>query len=145
MSPRPAPPSFDSAIRTGCTGYPVILAYVFGSHARGTADSESDIDIAILAQPHLSKIERHELRLRLKRSLADALSSPTDLLDVIILQDVPVLLRLNVIRSGRLVLERQPGTRAEFECDTERAYEDEQPMLERETELTLARLTSRPS
>ena len=143
MSRLPVHRSLDDALRTACAGHPVSLAYLFGSHARGTADADSDIDVAVLAQPHLSKVKRHDLRLRLKRSLAQSLSVDIDLLDVIVLQDVPVLLQYNVIRSARPVLEKTQGSRVAYECDVERIFEDEQPMLERETELTLTRLTSR--
>lgn len=57
---------------------------------------------------------RYDMRLRLKRCLADALSVDSGLIDVILLQDVPVLLQYNVIRSARPLLESKPGTRVPF-------------------------------
>ena len=110
MTPLLARRSIDAALRTACAGHPVALAYLFGSHAREAADADSDIDVAVLVQPHVSKLKRHELRLRLTRRLAEALSVDIGLLDVIILQDVPVLLQYNVIRSARPVLEKERGT-----------------------------------
>jgi predicted nucleotidyltransferase len=124
-------------------GKPVSLVYLFGSHARGTADAESDIDVAILADPHLLKSERVQLRLDLLASLEHALSVPMEAIDVVVLQDVPVLLRYNVIRSGKVLLQRAAATRAAFEYEVEGLYDDERPMLDLEADLTLARLASR--
>ena len=41
------PEQFTASLAAVCRSYPVSLAYLFGSHARGTADAESDIDVAV--------------------------------------------------------------------------------------------------
>lgn len=128
-------------IRSACHREPVDLAYLFGSHARGTADAESDIDVAVLAHPTLSNEQRLRLRLRLLRSLADTLGLPIDRLDVVVLQDVPALLQLNVIRTGQVVF-GEAAARRSFELGVERRYEDESPYLDREADLTLDRILS---
>jgi hypothetical protein len=134
------PVGFLSSIRTVCTSHPVTLAYLFGSQARGKADRESDTDIAVLLDEGFSREERWKLRMKLQHSLADALHIPFEEVDVVILQDVPVLLQYNVIRTGVPVFEARPGLQRDFALQVERSYDDELPLLERETDLALSRI-----
>ena len=117
-------------------------AYLHGSHATGHADAESDIDIALLPPRTLSPDERWELRLRFITSLMTQFPKEADTFDVVILQDVPVLLRYNVIRRGRPLYEHTRAERLDFEIATEREYEDEEPYLRREADITLRRILS---
>jgi uncharacterized protein len=121
---------------------PVVLAYVFGSVARGTADSESDLDIAVLTLPSLSKEQRFDLRLKLHRLLAEALHVDLEQVDLIILQDVPTLLQYNVLRNGQLLFALSPSVHHAFELSVEQRYEDESPYLEREAKMTIERILS---
>jgi predicted nucleotidyltransferase len=122
---------------------PVTLAYLFGSLARGRADSESDIDIAVLLVPTLSKKERLAQRLELTESIAELLGRHSEDIDVVVLQDAPSLLRYNVVRSGQLLYARDGGARTAFEREVQRTYKDEEPFLERETTRTLQRILAR--
>src|SRR5438045_416233 len=92
------------AIVDACRPFPVTVAYLFGSHACGIADDESDVDIAVLVEASLTPQERGRLKLKLLRRLAESL--PIDAIDVVLLQDVPVLLQYNVIRHGDPVFVR---------------------------------------
>lgn len=143
MTVRKSPRALVSKVRAVCGAQHVPLAYLFGSHARGVVDTESDIDLAVLAAPQLSKEERHRLRLDLTRTLAEALQVPLERIDVVVLQDVPVLLQYNVIRTGRVLTASDQSLRRAYEVDVERRYEDDRPLLEQETELTLTRILSR--
>ena len=125
-------------IRAVCQKHPVDVAYLFGSHARGSADAESDIDVGILVSPALSAEGRQTLRFDLIVALSSVL--PNETIDVVMLQDVPVLLQYNVIRGGIVAFERLRETRIAFVCDVERRYEDEAPFLEREAQMTIDRI-----
>src|SRR4051812_22538102 len=97
MHPKFLLPQATRAIESVCRRYPVSLAYVFGSHARGTADTESDVDIAVLLTPDLSPRERHRLRLLLMPELAAVLHLDVSLIDLVVLQDARLLLQYNAI------------------------------------------------
>jgi predicted nucleotidyltransferase len=55
------------------------LVYLFGSHAQGLANSESDIDIAILGKTKFDSVARWQLQ----SELAIALKNDVDLVDLL--------------------------------------------------------------
>lgn len=138
----PSSDAIVSAVAEACKPHPIALAYLFGSHAIGKADAESDIDIAVLADEPLTKGQRFGLRLELMVKLAEALGVQIENMDVVVLQDVSILLKMNVIRSGIRAYERDRQTRMDFEYGVEQEYEDEEPMIEMETEMTIQRILS---
>lgn len=105
----------------------VAAAYVFGSVARGTAQPESDIDIAVLfttPPPHTLD----SARFALAGELEAALGTPVDL---VVLNDAPVDLSIRVLRQGRLVVDRNPSARIGFEVRTRNEAFDLEPVLAR--------------
>jgi len=138
-------PHLATALQEVCASHPVELAYVFGSFARGTADEDSDLDIAILATQSLSKAERHAMRLRLMAAVEQKLKIPLEKIDVIMLQDVPALLQYNVVRTGTSIFHRDQLVQGSYERKVEREYEDEAPLLDREADLTLDRILAHRS
>jgi uncharacterized protein len=145
MPGRPSTTGLEDAIRETCRAHPVQLAYLFGSRARGTADRESDIDVAVLAHPSLSKEQRHTLKGRLGRVLAEVLPADAGEIDVVVLQDVPTLLQYNVIRDGTTVFAAGTAVRVAYELQVQNLYDDERSLLDRETALALDRILSRAS
>lgn len=145
MTPKLLSKDLPAAVRKVCARHPIVLAYLFGSQASGHADAESDCDIAVLAEASLSKEERFTLRLRLMRELSEEIGCPMEMMDVIMLQDVPVLLQYNVIRRGECLFTRSPGDTHAFLYDVETRYEDALPVLEQETQLTMERILSQTS
>lgn len=143
--PMPFMPSLAglARIREACHSHPIALAYLFGSHARGTADKDSDVDIAVLAAATVRKEERNFLRVRLMRTFAEALGIPIEKIDVVILQDAPVLLEQNVIRQVRLLFTNDPTARHAYEADVAYRFAAALPALERDANLTVERILAR--
>ena len=69
---------------------PVEVVYLFGSQTEQETHPTSDVDIAILFQKGLEKNKRFDLKLEYIGQLSRILM--TDFLDVVDLQDAPLLL-----------------------------------------------------
>lgn len=137
--------SIQAAVKEVCGSEPVRLAYLHGSYVRGHTDAESDIDIAILADPALSKEQRRDLRLHLMERMAGALRVDFEKVDLVILQDVPPLLKYNAVRKGICIFEHDRSERNLFDLKVEQEYDDERYYLERENQMTIDRILSSPS
>lgn len=98
---------------------PVVVAYLFGSVAKGATGRLSDVDVAVL----LSKGYDLTLdyRLYLMGKLAKIVGRDTD---VVMLNEVPPLLRYEVIKHGRVLYCRDEGERVAFEERTLDEYLD---------------------
>jgi len=105
----------------------VSAAYLFGSTARGTARTDSDVDVAVLFDvtppPTIDSA-----RFSLAGELEAAIGRPVDL---VVLNDAPVDLRIRVLREGRLLVERDGPARIAFEVQTRNEAFDLEPMLAR--------------
>ncbi len=105
----------------------VLLAYLFGSTARGQANTLSDVDVAVLLQEKADRADQIERQLQLAIDL-EAFSERD--LQVVLLNDAPPLLAYEVIRDGRLLCQRDDMTRINFVVRAMKTYFDIQPMLE---------------
>lgn len=103
----------------------VLLAYLFGSQADGTAADQSDYDIALLVcSPSL------ELWARLSHEIGAILG--TERVDLVFLNQAPVELAYAVIAQGHLLYERSVAERVEFEARVLGLYTDYLPTLRRQ-------------
>jgi predicted nucleotidyltransferase len=103
----------------------VVAVYLFGSTARGTARPSSDIDVAVLfAHPPLRRLDGPRLVIEgdLERVLGRAV-------DLVVLNDAPVDLRVRVLRDGRVLVDRDRGARIAFEVQTRNEFFDLEPVL----------------
>jgi hypothetical protein len=105
---------------------PVRLAYLFGSHAAGRANAESDVDIAVLLHDEPSPAARLEERLLLTGELSQLLK--TDRMDVVVLNEASPLLAYEVLQRGKLMYVANDADRIEFQVRTLREYEDTAPL-----------------
>lgn len=93
------------------------FAYVFGSHASGTAGPASDIDVA--AWFGVGGIDA-----------SVTASGLPGRVDVLILDDAPFELAGRVAMQGRLLFDDDPPARVAWEATTRRIWLDERPRVE---------------
>jgi len=85
----------------------IILAYVFGSFIH--CDSFSDIDIGVLTDEDIDSCLDFELNLEIE--IEDIVNYP---IDIRVINNAPLSFCQNVIRHGRVILERDADMRADF-------------------------------
>lgn len=117
----------------------VRLAFLFGSRAHGRERPDSDFDIGVLLDNDAAGAERGATISRLAGRLGRVVSSA--LLDIVVLNDAPVLLRQRVLRDGVLLHERSPGERVRFAVRTIQEYQDSQVRRDEFTRRRIQRLT----
>lgn len=76
------------------------LIYLFGSRAGGQVLTESDWDLAVLADTHLDSVERWQLA----QNLASELGCDLDLVD---LTTASTVIRMQVVSTGQLIFGEQ--------------------------------------
>jgi len=115
----------------------VTLAYLFGSTVRGEANCLSDIDIAVLFDSTLTKKEAFDLQLKLIVDLGDLLKTKN--VDLVVLNDSPLLLTFNIIRDG-VILKSDERIRVHFETGIMSRYYDEQYYIKRHSKRAIERM-----
>ncbi|MEJ2726871.1 MAG: nucleotidyltransferase domain-containing protein [Deltaproteobacteria bacterium] len=101
----------------------LILAYVFGSQVKGEVGPLSDYDIAVL-------FEEHSAEGPLRSAVSSALAATLDkMVDVVLLNRVPIELAYAIIAEGVSVYERDPSSRIDYECKVMGLYGDYLPTL----------------
>jgi predicted nucleotidyltransferase len=103
----------------------VKLAYIFGSQAKGKSVSNSDFDIAVLFKKNPSD----PLALREITYISSELNKffPTEL-DIVSLNDAPLLLKYEVVAHGRVLYCEKEAERINFEVSVIKEYIDEEPI-----------------
>lgn len=105
----------------------IACVYLFGSVARGTAGSASDLDVAVLYEK-LPPATLEGSGVALGAELEAATGVPVDL---VVLNRAPVDLVHRVLRDGILLVERDRNARVLFEVSARNAYFDLKPHLDR--------------
>jgi len=93
----------------------LVAVYRFGSSAAGEKRPESDIDLAFMATAPLDPVVRFDLQ----QDLASVLKQEVDLVD---LRAASPVMAMQVISTGRLLYDADPGARGAFEDLTYSAY-----------------------
>jgi len=120
--------------------YPVIIAYLFGSEAKGTSGALSDMDIAVLVDRNIDKSERFDLRLRLSNELS---SSMNKRVDFVVLNDSPVQLSYEVIKHGKLIFCKDKSMKVDLEVEILSKYLDRRYYDKRHAELVMEKIALR--
>jgi predicted nucleotidyltransferase len=111
------------------TEYPVDVAYVYGSVARGAVTPFSDVDIALVLNESLPSHERLNLELEIESAIEDA--SGLRGLDVRAINQAPLLVRGKVVQEGVRLYEHDRTRRVAFEVETRKRYFDFAPVARR--------------
>ena len=101
----------------------VLLAYLFGSAARGQQGQGSDVDVAVLAEAPLDLDGLALLTERCQRAI-----SFRHRVDVVDLRAASPVLAAEVVRDGIVLVQRDAELRFGFEIDAIRRFEDTRPL-----------------
>jgi hypothetical protein len=115
----------------------VVVAYLFGSLARGEATLQSDVDLAVLLDAHLGRREQVESQLDMMIAL-DAVSDRE--VQVTLLNSASPMLAYQVLREGSRLYARDDKERIAFEVRAMKRYFDVKPRLDFYREHLLRRL-----
>jgi predicted nucleotidyltransferase len=115
----------------------VRVVYLFGSAARPGALAPRDLDIAIAAHPPLGLAERLQIQGRLQEAL------PGVPVDVVSLDDAPIVLAHEIVEGGRCLYARSPEDETELVTRTRMRWFDWLPVRARQWEAAGERLEER--
>lgn len=105
------------------------LVYLFGSHAKGGAHPQSDVDLAILAGAPIAPSACFELAQELAGELV------VEQVDVVDLVAASSVMKKEVVANGSVVFQSSPDTRHAFEgralSEYARLNEERKPVLDR--------------
>ncbi len=114
----------------------VLLAYLFGSEAKGSTNRESDIDIAVLLSDQIPQAQYGQRVVCLNSELIGIFQR--DAIDVALLNNVPPLLAFEVVRHGVVIYDPQQRY-VSFYIDTFNRYADTQPLRDLQWQYYLKR------
>ena len=114
--------------------YPAVEAgYLFGSHAKGTATSGSDVDLALVGDASALAGEKLDL-------LADFASVGIDAIDLVILDGADIVLRFEAVSPNRLLYAKPEFDHGSFFSRVLREYFDFEPYLRVQRQALKARI-----
>ncbi|RIK39294.1 MAG: hypothetical protein DCC55_18465 [Chloroflexi bacterium] len=105
----------------------IVVAYLFGSVARGRAHKLSDVDVAVLFAPEVGLEESVERQLQLMGDLEQFADREVQ---VTVLNRATPLLAYQVVKYGILLYERSRAERVDFYVRTLSIYFDFKPTLD---------------
>ncbi len=100
----------------------VLLAYLFGSLAKGECNQSSDVDIAVLLNPEIPVASLYDVYRDLHVGIYETIG--TERFDLVLLNKAPLTLKFTIIAEGKLIYARSTKILNEFELDVLRKYQD---------------------
>lgn len=105
----------------------VACVYLFGSQAHDSARLDSDVDVGVLyEQPPADTLTAQPFsdEAKLSKTLGRAVQ-------IVVMNTAPVDLVHRVLRAQRLLLDKNPSRRVQFEVRARNEYFDLKPILDR--------------
>ncbi|NOX97498.1 MAG: nucleotidyltransferase domain-containing protein [Nitrospirae bacterium] len=119
-------PGLDqNRLRNICKEDNLSLVILFGSHSRGHADKNSDLDLAILAD---RKAINDDFEFSLLITFIHLIQK--DNLDLVLLNRADPLLQFQIARYGTLLYEKSPGLFNWFKVQAMKNYDDAQKFIQ---------------
>jgi len=106
----------------------VVLAYLFGSQARGATHHFSDIDIGVLLDKEVPEEQYFDKALKLAGELEGELQ--TKRVDVALLNRAKPFLRYQIVFGGKLLFAKNRAAQIFFENRTMKEYDDTKHILQ---------------
>jgi predicted nucleotidyltransferase len=105
----------------------ILSAWVFGSVSKGQANQLSDIDIAIwVDSKHPNVLNKPLYKLDIINLLMDTLH--TNVIDLVIINSAPPLLKHRILTTGLLLFEKNPILQRRFLIKSINEYIDTAPL-----------------
>lgn len=105
----------------------LIFGYIFGSYGKGRISPLSDADIAVYMDERIE--DRFDKRLEVLGIVTKTLK--TDEVDVVVLNDAPLSMVFQVLRTKRLLFSKDERERIRFEVNSIMSYLDTEPLREK--------------
>ena len=110
----------------------VLVVWLYGSQARGTASEHSDIDLAVAYASYVPDPVRRRIRPELTAlDWAQSLGLAEGDLSVVDIREAPVPLAFSVVEQGRVLLSKDEGQRMLEEQRVMSMWEDYQYQFQR--------------
>ena len=107
-------------------GYPITLAYLYGSAAAGRATPLSDVDVALVASEEIDPYQQLKTELRIETRLAEQANIRNA--EIRIINEAPLAIRGQVACRGILLYCNDEDARVRFETSTRDEYFDYMPI-----------------
>jgi predicted nucleotidyltransferase len=98
----------------------IIAVYLFGSLVKGSFNQNSDVDVALIINPELDKLEAFDIKLKVAMNLEELLGIEVD---VIIFSNADLRLKHQVIK-GKLIIGKNNNFRVKEESKAVNEYLD---------------------
>lgn len=119
--------------------FKVALVYLFGSQAEGVSGKMSDIDIGVVfSDPKIASGNTLAIYNQLYDIFCVAFGSEN--LDIVLLERANLELNFDVVTHGKVLFEKSPDLRGDFEHRVTMLYADFKPLLDNFDKAVLSRI-----
>ena len=123
LTEQPLDAELNACIAIVFSKFPITMAYLYGSTAKGQSTPLSDVDIAlVLIDDRVASSERLIFELKIEEELARFCE--LNRADVRVINNSPIMVQGEIVTNGILIYCTDDDARIEFECLTRSLYFD---------------------